>query len=458
MGGATTITGSGQSKFDLTSKALFTHADSELHCPDRELIHPCTTELRGYLKGVNERDSSFRSQAYECAQTVLQQPELDYWVAKNMTHLLLDLDTSKHFFDKDLENDNDFFQLGLKFGRRLLYHPECLKEFDEKDELECRCPVLYGKILILKLKNLEMPQYNKEAEVLFNELKSYEWKGKLRQYAPGKAFKWDRIDQIPQIMMDNLRGIQVWPESRKKDLPIWGAMEANYKDIHDEAVAAYAKSDKFRAHKEQKEGGVKSKGAPQNISAEEEAEIEAASGLVSGAYRFLFKGGNWDQILLYHGREYTEACEKAFPKTCAMLKATLPNRPQHGYPWTSNQNEQALFLRLKAGTDTETHSGPANNILNVHLGVSGVEGAKLIVGGEKKVYGWELGKVIAWDGSFDHRVHCLDCKQDRIIMMVRYMHPDITPDHYKGNKRTHFEDIPEEWQNKWAAEEGMADL
>lgn len=62
-----------------------------------------------------------------------------------MTHLLLDLDTSKHFFDKDLKKENEFFKLGLKFGRKLIYHKDCLQEFDDKDALECRCPNLYGR-------------------------------------------------------------------------------------------------------------------------------------------------------------------------------------------------------------------------------------------------------------------------------------------------------------------------
>merc|ERR1712085_141687 len=67
------------------------------------------------------------------------------------------------------------------------------------------------------------------------------------------------------------------------------------------------------------------------------ADLEQADGLVTDAYRFLFKGGNWDQILLYHGREYTDACEKFFPKTCAMLKENLPKRAQHHYPWEGDR-------------------------------------------------------------------------------------------------------------------------
>jgi len=147
-------------------------------------------------------------------------------------------------------------------------------------------------------------------------------------------------------------------------------------------------------------------------------------------------------VLLYHNREFTRECEVVFPKTCALMKQWLPSKP--GLPWTSDQQEQVMVIKMKKGTDVETHSGPSNNILNIHIGISGLKGAKLIVANE--TYGWEEGKVIAWDGSFDHRVHCHDCEEDRVIMMVRYMHPDTTAATFKGNKRTHYEDVPIEMQ------------
>jgi len=283
--------------------------------------------------------------------------------------------------------------------------------------------------------------------------KEFEWNGVAKQYPAGQAFKWKRLTQTPQIWFDNLESIDVWPESRKKDLPIWPVLEDNWKTILAETEAAYEKSDAYN-NAISGNNGTLSKG--KMTDAQLEALKNETDGMVSHAYSFLFKGGNWDQILLYHGRQYTEACEKSFPETCKMLKQTLPKRPQHDYPWASNQNEQVLVLRLKVGTDTETHCGPANNILNVHLGLKGLDGAVLIVDG--KNYTWEQGKVIPWDGSFDHKVHCLNCKEDRYILMVRYMHPDITPDHYRGNKRTHFEEIPADWIEKWDKEGVKAEL
>jgi len=66
--------------------------------------------------------------------------------------------------------------------------------------------------------------------------------------------------------------------------------------------------------------------------------------------------------------------------------------------------------------------------------------------------------VLTWDGSFDHSINCLKCKKDRIIMMVRYMHPDIKPDDYKGSDKTHFEDIPQAWQEAWKSGKSANEL
>jgi hypothetical protein len=110
--------------------------------------------LKGYLKGKNVYDIEGKQRAYDCAKTVYEEPNQDYYVVKNMTHLLLDLDTSVHFFDTKLHEEKEFFKLGLDFGRKLLHHPECMKDFDEKDELECRCPHLMAKIIIWLLLNL----------------------------------------------------------------------------------------------------------------------------------------------------------------------------------------------------------------------------------------------------------------------------------------------------------------
>lgn len=382
--------------------ALFTHAEKQLHCMDRELRHPCVKELRSYVEDKDNLDA--KTSALDCVKDVLAASD-DYWELKNMTHLLLDLDTVDHVFDTG-GRDGDFVMNGLRFAEKLMQHPECMGDFDAKGELECRCVPLYAKVSMLKYKNAGLLD---EAHALFDKVRGMAWEGQRRSYAAGEAVPWDDFMHTPQIWVRNLRSQKVWPRETWKDLPICSQLEDNFETIRSEAAMAL--------------------------------KNEAESGF-EDAYRFLYEKGEWNHVMLYHKRKFTEECDLVFPKTCALLRQWLPSKP--GLPWTSDQNEQVMVIKMKEGTDVETHSGPANNILNIHIGISGLEGAKLIIANQ--TYEWEEGKVIAWDGSFDHRVHCLECKQTRVIMMVRYMHPDMSPEHYKGNERTHFEDIPSEMQ------------
>eukprot|EP00933_Yihiella_yeosuensis_P066815 TRINITY_DN7127_c3_g1_i1.p1 TRINITY_DN7127_c3_g1~~TRINITY_DN7127_c3_g1_i1.p1 ORF type:complete len:438 (-),score=100.00 TRINITY_DN7127_c3_g1_i1:123-1436(-) len=388
---------------EVSPTALFTHENNQLHCPDRAFRHGCVLELKSFLE---DRNSTLkRSTALDCLQNTLKTSN-EYWELKNMTHLLLDLDTVDHVFDKDARY-NEFIDTGLKFAQKLMDHPDCINEFDTKGHLECRCVPLYAKVSSLKMKNAGKLE---EARALFDRVSKMGFEGKHRSYAPGKAVMWDDFQHTPQIWVPGLRSMQVWGREIWKDLPICSRLEENFATIKEETARALKQ--------------------------------EATSGF-EDAYRFLYAQGSWDRVLLYHNKKFTEHCERVFPKTCALLKQWLPSKP--GLPWTSDQQEQVMVIKMKKGTDVETHSGPSNNILNIHIGISGLEGAKLIIA--NKTYSWEEGKVIAWDGSFDHRVHCLDCVADeRVIMMVRYMHPDMKPEHYKGQTKTHYEDIPAELQ------------
>jgi len=307
-----------------------------------------------------------------------------------------------HVFDKETR-DNEFTRAGIDYAKKLMTHPECLAEYEWKSDLQCRCKPLYTKISMLKLKNADKID---DAKAMYEDAKKFSYKSDKVNLGPGEAVKWDDWQHTPQIWVPGLRSKPIWERDTWKDLPICGNLEANFETIMEETERALA---------DQTETGFED------------------------AYRFLYEKGEWSQIMLYHGRNFTRECEAIFPKTCALLKQWLPSKP--GLPWTSDQNEQVLVLKMKKGTDVETHSGPANNILNIHIGISGLKGARLTVAG--KAYKWEEGKVIAWDGSYDHDVDCLECEDEqRVIMMVRYMHPDMHADHYKGVKKTQFEEVP----------------
>ncbi|CAK0872259.1 unnamed protein product [Prorocentrum cordatum] len=180
---------------DGSPTALFTHADNQLHCPDRHLEHPCVEELGAYL--ANKSDEQDRAAALDCVNEVLSITN-NYWELKNMTHLLLDLDTKEHVFDKT-SRDNEFVMAGLRFADKLMRHEECLREFDVKSELEGRCVALYAKISVLKYKNAGMLR---EAMDVFRRVTSLAWEGAERSYAPGEAVPWDDFAHTPQIILE----------------------------------------------------------------------------------------------------------------------------------------------------------------------------------------------------------------------------------------------------------------
>jgi hypothetical protein len=382
--------------------ALFTHEKNELHCMERELRHPCVRELRDWVS--DQKNAEARQEALRCVNGVLQATN-EYWELKNMTHLLLDLDTVDHVFDKG-NRSSDFVMAGLGFAEKLMKHEECMEEFDSKNEFETRCVPLYGKIAILKYKNAGMIEKAKET---FRRLTSMSFTGKVNTYAAGEAVRWDHWQHTPQIWVNGLRSQPIWPREMWGDLPICKQLEDNFETLREEA---------------------------------QKAVQDPTDNGFEDAYRFLYEKGEWNHIMLYHDRKFSEECETVFPKMCALLKQWLPSKP--GLPWLSNQGEQAMVIKMKEGTDVETHSGPANNILNIHIGISGLEGARLTIANE--TYSWQEGKVIAWDGSYDHAVDCVHCTQERVIMMVRYMHPDMNAAHFKGIKRTHYEEVPLELQ------------
>ncbi|ELR12272.1 betahydroxylase [Acanthamoeba castellanii str. Neff] len=78
---------------------------------------------------------------------------------------------------------------------------------------------------------------------------------------------------------------------------------------------------------------------------------------------------------------------------------------------------------LKPGTHINTHCGPANVKLRCHLGLETPPNCTIRVAEETR--GWEQGKCIVFDDSFDHEVaHRGD--RDRVVLLIDVWHPDLT--------------------------------
>ncbi|KAF4676880.1 hypothetical protein FOL47_004583 [Perkinsus chesapeaki] len=375
----------------------------ELHCKDNPHRYPCIEEMKAFKEAGGERGES---EVVECASIAVAESD-DFYTLRNLTHVLLDMDTIVKVFD----HSPTIVRVGIEAARKLTHHPKCLEEFDTKGGLECRCFPLYSKVAMLKYKNYG---WWDEAHKYFKEIQGLSYNG------IDNPVGWQDIYRTPQIYIPNLRAYEVWPrEVWEEAYPIGVALERNYNAILEETKKAMDRDE-----------------------------------LWEDTYRFLYKNGTWKHLPLYHARKVIEPQCSAMPTLCGLIKKYLPTKP--GLPWVVNQNEQVMVIRMDPGTTVETHNGPSNNVLNMHYGIIVPDGALLTVNYTE--YRWENGKTIVWDGSADHGVDTTKCKEERVILLVRLMHPDMTAEHYKGHERTMFEEIPPEYRDGSAVLEQQAEV
>ena len=150
-------------------------------------------------------------------------------------------------------------------------------------------------------------------------------------------------------------------------------------------------------------------------------------------YPFLnpMKNG-WGVFVLYHNRTFDEKRCRCVPRTCELVKSVLPATD---LPFFHIYNEEAGFFRMKPGALIAPHSGPTNTILNTHVGLRGVQGAKFYVNGTE--VRWREGETFTFEDSFEHwGSHSTNASETRVIFMMRHMHPDVSRGHYRGHSRT----------------------
>ncbi|XP_056338949.1 aspartyl/asparaginyl beta-hydroxylase isoform X1 [Oenanthe melanoleuca] len=126
--------------------------------------------------------------------------------------------------------------------------------------------------------------------------------------------------------------------------------------------------------------------------------------------------GDWSQFTLWQqGRKNENAC-KSVPKTCALLER-FPEA-------TGCRRGQIKYSIMHPGTHVWPHTGPTNCRLRMHLGlVIPREGCRIRCAQENR--GWEEGKVLIFDDSFEHEVW-QDAESYRLIFIVDVWHPELT--------------------------------
>ncbi|CAJ1361029.1 unnamed protein product, partial [Effrenium voratum] len=150
-------------------------------------------------------------------------------------------------------------------------------------------------------------------------------------------------------------------------------------------------------------------------------EVQAAAEFMS-AYPYLKTHGVWQDIFLYRGHDWnTSLCDR-MPATCRLLLPELPTKP--GVPYATVYNEEVVIFRSEPGASVGAHCGSSNAVINLHLTLKGGRGTSVSVGDERVLL--EDGKVVCFQDSFFHSVEHDLSGEERISLVIRVMHPDLT--------------------------------
>lgn len=127
-------------------------------------------------------------------------------------------------------------------------------------------------------------------------------------------------------------------------------------------------------------------------------------------------GPDWRTLVL-QDREWDPINTKLFPKTTAILKDKDANVP----------SVEAFFARQAPDTGIKLHTDDCNFILTMHLALSAPKQQSWIeVAGERRY--WENGKGLVFNTSFFHRTMNESKDEERLVLLVRFWHPQLTQD------------------------------
>lgn len=144
----------------------------------------------------------------------------------------------------------------------------------------------------------------------------------------------------------------------------------------------------------------------------------------------LRKSGKWQEVPLFTNctiqREYTDL----FPETTRILQTQCSDAT--GLAFCGGGD--VIFSVLTPGTRLRPHCGPSNARLTCHLAIrvprSCEQGCYIRVGSESR-RGWEEGKCLVFDDSFEHEVFFSEPRSDeaypgdRVVLLANFWHPNF---------------------------------
>lgn len=296
-----------------------------------------------------------------------------------------------------------FYQLPeitARFMRKMALDRECLKEFGARSEFEERATPYH---LANALAVLKAAGRTEAARELFEEAVQLQWNGR-------RPICWQRLEQTPAVYIEGLDHRPLWEGEHRPALAAlleehWMEIREDLQTLREARRAGGLLQGLLPTPRASASNG--GRGPPEQVPAYPNL-VEEADG-----------GGVWDMLQLYVSRRWQQEACQLLPRTARLLRKHLPSAD---VPYVHYNTEEVVLFLLAPGSKVRLHNGGSNAPLNLHLGLSGCDGAHLEVAGEPRAL--REGKVVCFDDGTDHRVWHTG-SEERWVMTVRMMHPQL---------------------------------
>lgn len=147
----------------------------------------------------------------------------------------------------------------------------------------------------------------------------------------------------------------------------------------------------------------------------------------------IVEGGAWTELVLANIDKQVASSVKRARQLCPQTAALLDRLPAAADMAKAGVGE-CTFSALGPGAHLKPHCGSSNARLTAHLPLVVPPGCCSIrVGGETRPY--REGELLVFDDSYEHEVWNTSATDVRIVLLIRFWHPDVPPSEYGARKR-----------------------
>ena len=232
--------------------------------------------------------------------------------------------------------------------------------------------------------------------------------------ATGRGYLVDKM-QRPMHFYPKLRSAPWWDPC---DIPWALTLMAHFEEIRDEMMNTRV----------QPTSSPSPSSSSSSSSSREQQRWDSVGSKHDAGDRDLVENGAWTELVLLNCDEKIASSVARNRRLCPTTLKLLDAIPAAADMARRGAGE-STFSALGGGAHLKPHCGSTNCRLTCHLPLLVPPGCSIRVGNEERPY--REGECMIFDDSFEHEVwHRGDPGATRVVLLVRFWHPDIPPNRY----------------------------